>query len=244
MLDHLGAIRRESDRFYAIADGADPTLAVPSCPGWSIADLVWHLGEVHWFFSTDIELRASDPETIEAAKPPRPGDYRDLIAWGRRQADRLMQLLETTPDSVKVWTWALEEPDHNVGFIRRHQVQEAAIHRWDLQNAATSTSPDAVDAESASDSIDEMLAVSLPWSVRSDKPILGTVHLHCTDTDGEWFIHPDGRVEPIHAKGDVAIRGAASDLLLALYKRVGLDAVELIGNDALARELVDRFDTE
>jgi uncharacterized protein (TIGR03083 family) len=244
MVDHLAAIRRESERFYAIANDADPSSGVPSCPGWSIADLVWHLGEVHWFWTEIIEARAGDPDDVEKRKPSRPTAYNDLLTWAESQADRMLDVLSTTADDVSVWTWALDEADHSVAFIRRHQVQEVAIHRWDLQNAATSSVPDAVDAESASDSIDEMLAVSLPWSVRTDKPILGTVHLHCTDTEGEWFVHTDGRVEPIHAKGDVAIRGAASDLLLALYKRVGLDAVELIGNDALARDLVDRINTD
>lgn len=244
MLDHLAAIRRETDRFYAAANDADPDLGVPSCPGWSIADLVWHLGEVHWFWTTIIESRATGPEDAEKTKPSRPTAYNDLLTWGQAQADHMVDVLKSTGEDVQVWTWALEESDHSVGFIRRHQVQEAAIHRWDLQNAATSTNPDPIEPEVASDSIDEMLAVQLPWSVSLDKPILGTVHLHCTDTEGEWFVHSDGRVEPIHAKGDVAIRGAASDLLLALYKRVDLAGVELIGNDALARELVGRLNTE
>jgi len=243
-MDHLAAIRRECDRFYASANGADPTLGVPSCPGWSIADLVWHLGEVHWFWTEIIVTRATSPDGVEATKPSRPSAYNDLLRWAQSQADRMIDVLDSTPDDVSVWTWALQESDHTVGFIRRHQVQEAAVHRWDLQNGATSTDPEPIEPEVASDSIDEMLAVSLPWSVRPDKQILGTVHLHCTDTEGEWFVHPDGRVEVIHAKGDVAIRGEASAMLLALYKRVGLNAVELIGNDALARELVERINTE
>jgi len=242
-MDHVAAIRRECDRFYAAAADADPALGVPSCPGWSIADLVWHLGEVHWFWTAIIEARASAPDDVETDKPPRPTAYNDLLTWGQAHADRMLDVLTATADDVTVWTWALDESDHTVGFIRRHQVQEAAVHRWDLQNAATSSTPDPIEPDVASDSIDELLTVSLPWSVHADKPILGTVHLHCTDTDGEWFVHPDGRVERLHAKGDVAIRGAASDLLLSLYKRVGLETVELIGNDTLARDLVGRLNT-
>ena len=243
-MDHLAAIRRESDLFYETAETADRTLGVPCCPDWTIVDLVWHLGEVHWFWATDIESRATDPEDVEKAKPPRPTDYQDLLAWGRSQADRMIHILEATPDDVSVWTWALDEADHSVGFIRRHQVQEAAVHRWDLQSAASQGPPDPIGPEIASDSIDEFLTVQLPWSVRPDKTLPGTVHLHCTDTEGEWFVHTDGRVEPIHAKGDVAIRGTASDLLLALYKRVPIDAVDLIGDTSLARQLIERVNTE
>src|SRR6266568_8509010 len=132
-MEFVTAIRRESDRFYATADGADPAGPVPGCPDWTIGDLVWHLGECHWFWGTDIERRASVPDEIEQVKPERPPRYSAVIAWGRAQADRMIQLLETTPDDVPVWTWAIDSSDHNVGFIRRHQVQEAAVHRWDIE---------------------------------------------------------------------------------------------------------------
>jgi uncharacterized protein (TIGR03083 family) len=242
-MDFLAAIRRDSVRFYSTADGADPTRRVPSCPDWTIADLVWHLGGTQWFWGTDVEMRASGPDLIEAAKPERPAGYGDIVAWGRAQADRMIQILEATPDDEPVWTWALDASDHNVGFIRRHQVQEAAVHRWDIEQAATGR-PQPIEPDVASDSVDEMLAITLPWGARPDKPLPGSVHLHCTDTEGEWFVHPDGRVEAIHAKGDVAIRGTASDLLLALYDRVALGSLDVIGDASLADELVARINTE
>lgn len=242
-MDFLAAIRRDADRFYATAASADPSRPVPSCPDWTIADLVWHLGEVHWFWGTDVETRTSGPDELEAAKPERPADYAELVTFGRAQADRMIRLLEATADDVPVWTWALDESDHNVGFIRRHQVQEAALHRWDIENAATGQ-PQPIEPDVASDSIDEVLAITLPWGARPDKPLPGTVHIHCTDADGEWFIHADGRVEPIHAKGDAAIRGGASDLLLALYERVPFDTVEVIGDGDVAREFAARIQTD
>lgn len=242
-MDPLAAIRRESDRFSVIADSADPGRPVPGCPGWTIADLVWHLGETHWFWGTDIEQRATGPEEIEQAKPDRPARYGDVIAWGRAQTDRMIALLEATPDDVPVWTWALDGSDRNVGFIRRHQVQEAAVHRWDIEGAATG-GPRPIEPEEASDSLDEILAITLPWGARPENPLPGSVHIHCTDTEGEWFVHPDGRVEAIHAKGDAAIRGTASDLVLALYTRIPIGDLEVIGDASLAHELVARINTE
>lgn len=243
-MDFLEAIRRDSDAFHATADGADPTLAVPSCPGWNVEDLVWHLGEVHWFWGTVIETRATDPDDVEKVKPPRPEGYAEVASWARAQAERMLSILEANDDATPVWTWAMDDADHSVGFIRRHQVQEAAVHRWDLQNAAAPGAADPIDPVAASDSIDELLAITLPWSVNAKKPIDGSVHIHCTDTEGEWFIHADGRVEPMHAKGDVAIRGAASELLLALFKRVPLDGLDVIGDATLAHALVARLNTE
>jgi uncharacterized protein (TIGR03083 family) len=242
-VDYLAAIRRDSERFYTIAETADPTRSVPSCPDWTIADLVWHLGETQWFWGTDIELRASGPDEVEAAKPERPAAYDEVVRWGRAQAERMIHLLDTTPDDVPVWTWAMEDAQHNVGFIRRHQVQEAAVHRWDIENAAAG-SPRAIEPDVASDSIDEVLAITLPWGARPDKPLPGSVHLHCTDTAGEWFVQPGGAVEPIHAKGDVAIRGTASDLLLALYGRIPVEDLDIVGDASVAHEFVARINTE
>ena len=49
------------------------------------------------------------------------------------------------------------------------------------------------------------------------------MHLHCTDVAGEWTVRPNDAggfdVTREHAKGDCAIRGAASDILLALWRR-------------------------
>ncbi len=70
------------------------------------------------------------------------------------------------------------------------------------------------------------------------------MHLHCTDVEGEWLVSADGRVELGHAKGDAALRGSASDLLLALFKRVPLDSVEVVGDAAVARQFVDALNTD
>jgi len=165
------------------------------------------------------------------------------VSWGRSQLDRILEILASTADDVPVWTWAPDPTGHTVGFIRRHQVQETAVHRWDMQSAASDTQPDAIDSEMASDSIDEFLTTSLPFGVNESKPLSGSVHLHCTDVAGEWFIERTGRVDRAHATGDVAVRGTASDLLLALYDRIPIDGLDVVGNVSIARHLVERVDT-
>jgi uncharacterized protein (TIGR03083 family) len=242
-MDYLDVIGVESDRFYTTAEKVDPSQRVPSCPEWSIADLVWHLGEVHWFWGTDVELRATEPQQVEKAKPPRPTGYPELVAWGRAQADRMIQILREASDDEPVWTWALEDADHCVGFVRRHQVQEAIVHRWDMQNAAASAI-DPIDAAAAADSIDEFLAITLPWAVKPERSLQGSVHIHCTDADGEWLINPDGRVALGHEKGDAVIRGTAADILLVLYGRIPLETVEPAGDAAIAAQLLERINTE
>ena len=58
----------------------------------------------------------------------------------------------------------------------------------------------------------------------------------------EWPISvSDGAavVSKGHAKGDVAVRGSAPDLLLVLWRRRPLTAVDLVGDTAVFDRLVD-----
>jgi uncharacterized protein (TIGR03083 family) len=236
MLDDLATIRREADRFYAVAATADREARVPSCPDWSIDDLIWHLLEVHWFWATIVEERITAEDGLDLLERPDRPESAALVDHGRAQLDRLLRVLDANDPSVHVWTWSHQE---DVAFIRRHQMQEAAVHRWDMQTAAGETA-DPIEPALAADSIDEFLAHSLPWVIR-ERPLTGSVHLHCTDTDGEWIISADGHVEPQHAKGDVALRGPASDLLLALYQRVPLGQLDVVGDTAVADDLVSRL---
>ena len=81
--------------------------------------------------------------------------------------------------------------------------------------------------------------VMLPFSAVLKNPALtGSFHLHCTDTDGEWLaVFTDGALVTTreHAKGDLAVRGPASPLLLWAYNRVpaDTDGLESFGDPAL-----------
>jgi predicted lipid carrier protein YhbT len=69
------------------------------------------------------------------------------------------------------------------------------------------------------------------------------LHIHCTDVAGEWLVVPDGEGFALtreHAKGDAAIRGAAADVLLALWGRRGVAAalggaeLDVVGDASVA----------
>ena len=69
----------------------------------------------------------------------------------------------------------------------------------------------------------------------------GSVHLHCADVPGEWTVREgtDGfDVVREHSKGDCAIRGAASDILLALWRRVPLEACDVVGDADVAARFI------
>jgi hypothetical protein len=101
--------------------------------------------------------------------------------------------------------------------------------------------PDDLDPAAASDGIDAFLTRFVESSRAGEPPpIGGSVHVHCTDTAGEWMLREvDGR--PVatreHAKGDVAARGPARDLLLVLTGRQPVASLDVLGDPAV----LDRF---
>jgi hypothetical protein len=121
---------------------------------------------------------------------------------------------------------------------------ETAIHRWDAETAHAVTTP--IDAGVGVNGIEELLDSYLPLSLtqKAGGDLGGSLHLHATDVDaagegeGEWLVRVDGGTAEVrheHEKGDLAIRGAASDLLLLMWGRLQLDAAafETFGDAAI-----------
>jgi uncharacterized protein (TIGR03083 family) len=234
----LDSISTEGNRFWDAIDAArDLNSQVPSCPDWDINDLAWHVLGVHAGWTELVEHPTDDPTKAfeaEVASGDPTFDKTALVELGRGTMLRMVRTFGAADQQQPTWTWAAQQ---DVAFITRHQVQEAAVHRWDAQTTA-GVAVDPIAPEVAADAIDEFLTLSRPAFTQGGPPLPGSVHLHCTDVDGEWFVYPDGRIEPIHAKGEVALRGAASDLLLALYGRIPLDDLEVIGNHAVAQSFL------
>jgi uncharacterized protein (TIGR03083 family) len=230
---YLTTIERDATDLVDAAESAGLDTPVPSCPDWVVADLLAHVGRVHRWAAGNA-VRPPDAEfwsgdEIEIPPPP------ERPTWVRSGATDLLAVLDRPADEP-AWTFV---PPHTLGFWHRRQAQETAMHRVDAQLAA-GLAP-VLDSEFAADGIDELLWLlpRRPWMA----PITGggeTVHLHCTDVEGEWLIAftPDGvDVERRHAKADVAARGAASDVLLWCSGRGPLDALEVFGD----APLLDRF---
>ena len=248
--DYLDAIARESNVLADAAARAGLDASVPSCPGWTVADLVDHVGNVQRWAARTVRT-LTDARIDRDAMSEHPGPDA-LLEWFRAGAADLVDALHGADPGTVVWTFSR---DRTVNFWFRRQAQEVAVHRWDAAGAA-SASPEPIDRALAVDGVDEWLALSAGGRTPRMTGDGETVHLHCTDLDGdgdggddddhgavpgeehagEWLVTlmPDGpRVETIHAKGDVAARGTASDLDLYVWGRVDADALEVFGDAAL-----------
>ena len=222
--DCIAAISTHSAGFATAVRG-NLDARVEHCPDWSVADLVWHLTNVHWFWATIAEEQPSSPpdETRRPGRVPDDG----LVGTFESGAARLVQVLRDADQSASCWTWAPLQQD--VAFITRHQVQEAAVHHWDAVNAAGGTLE--IEPAIASDSIEEFLTFSVSSDADPAEParpaLDGSFTLRATDIDASWTL-TDGRSPGTMLARPVAddapeIAAAASDLLLWLYARTDLD---------------------
>ena len=222
--DYVSHLRSDGARLADVAEG-NLERPVPSCPEWNVADLLWHTGEVHRFWTNVVATLAHEPRGLGIE---RPADE-SIVAWYRAGVDEAAGTLEAADPTAPIWTWT--STDDTAAWVQRRMAQETAVHRFDGELACGSATP--VDRALAVDGIDEFLDVFLPEPDAARDLGEGTIHLHATDGEGEWLLRVDGAetlVERGHAKGDVAVRGPASDLLLMLWRRLPAADLEVLGN--------------
>jgi uncharacterized protein (TIGR03083 family) len=235
--ERIAAITHHSAGFAEAARG-NLDARVEHCPDWSVADLVRHLTEVHWFWRTIVEERLESPPD-ESRRPPHASDD-ELVDTFVLGAGRIAQVLANADQSAHCWTWAGWQQD--VAFVTRHQVQEAAVHHWDAAHAAGTSV--AIDPAVAADSVDEFLHFSVASDDDPDEPTTppldGTLGFRATDTGDTWTLtdgaRPGTAAVSTGAAPDVpTLEATASDLLLWLYGRVELDT------SGVPDDLVGRF---
>jgi uncharacterized protein (TIGR03083 family) len=218
----------EASRRAAAAAADDSTAAVPSCPGWTVADLVQHLGYVFRFMTDAISLGGAEPSEQDEGLRPE-----DIVTWATDSFAALAAAARARSPEAPAWTWWGEPA--TVGAVVRHQVQEALVHAWDADLALGRARP--LPSEPADDGVGEFLAIMLGEAAAATLP--AQVALASTDTGNIWHAGPGDPAEPA-----ATIRGTASDLVLLLYRRIGLDAVEVAGDRAAAAALVGAAETE
>jgi len=231
--DPLASLKENGTGLLDTASSADLTAPVPSCPGWTLSDLVFHVGKV-WDFWTEIvtaQLTAVD-QVRNLPGPDQPDDDH-LIIWAKSQLESCLAVLHTADPNAEIWTWiGTNQP---ISWVHRRMAQETAVHRWDVEHTARTDWT--IDPTVASDGIDEFLMWHAHSRLNDSPKVGGSVHLHCTDADGEWTItNPDSdnmKFDRTHTKSDAAIKGEANALLLWVWRRPG-PRVEIFGDTAVA----------
>jgi len=234
---YLDQLARDSERLGDAAAAAGTDANVPTCPGWTVTDLLQHMvGGDEWARTIVERGRQGDTSRVLPTEPDPAMTGDALVEAFRAGATALVETLGSTDPSTPVWTFSAA--DRTARFWQRRRAQETSVHRFDAESAADDPTP--LDAVMAADGIDEFLVAFLP-RLADNVAALGdaTIHVHCTDVEGEWLVtQRDGdlSVTREHAKGDAAARGSASDLMLFLWGRVPVTSLEVFGDaDLLAR---------
>lgn len=95
---HLEAVAARTAVVADIVGGVDLAADVPTCPGWSLYDLVAHLSGVHRWATAQVRgEREADPGPMFAA----PAEAAALVAWLTEGAGRLMEALRSAPDDLE-----------------------------------------------------------------------------------------------------------------------------------------------
>ena len=134
---------------------------VPTCPGWTVADLVTHTGEVYHDKITST-LLGRRPEEDEY--PHAPGEGEDLLEWFDGALATLLDTFGSRAPDSHSYTWY--DPDQTVGFWERRMAQETVVHRVDAEAAVGMVT--SADEQLAIDGIDEALHLFLSYAIGED----------------------------------------------------------------------------
>jgi uncharacterized protein (TIGR03083 family) len=239
-VDFRAALLDETRAFGELIRSADESTPVPTCPGWTLKQLFRHVGRGNRWAAqiiADHRVHELDPRNVRNGKPPDDPDA--AIEWLNDGAQLVIDAVDRVGADARVWTFKGPRP---AGWWVRRRVHEVAVHRAD---AALALGVEYEPApELAADGISEWVELMTVQAKPEAPPVDQgkTLHLHATDgalgPTGEWTIVNDEygvAWSHAHGKGDVALRGAARDLLMAITRRrTATDlGIEVLGDAAV-----------
>jgi uncharacterized protein (TIGR03083 family) len=246
-VDYSAALLNENKAFGEVLRDADPSTPVPTCPDWTLRQLLRHVGRGHRWAAQIVDDRLLDyldPRTARDGKPP---DDRDgAIDWLQGGAQGVVDAVERVGADTAVWTFLGPRPA--AWWIRR-RLHEATVHRAD---AALALGQDyRLAPELAADGITEWLERVIV-EAKADSPPLEpgqALHLHATDVgaggQGDWLLRGgDGglSLSHEHADGTSNVSGPATELLLAVVRRLPAadPRLDVDGDNAVWQAWLDR----
>ncbi len=152
-VDYASAFVEQNRAFAELIRNADGSKPVPSCPGWSLTQLIRHVGRGDRWAAQIVRDKLDDfldPRGVEGGKPPPDPD--DVFSWLQGGAQRLVDAVEQSGVETPVWTFLGTRPAN--WWVRR-RLHEVAVHRADAALALESDFT--LEPEVAADGIGEWL---------------------------------------------------------------------------------------
>ncbi|MPV36188.1 maleylpyruvate isomerase family mycothiol-dependent enzyme [Georgenia subflava] len=213
LLDHeryCDEVVTQAELLGDLLRGADLTTAVPTCPRWTLADLLDHVtGNLREMADAVRRSRRGRAPSTSTAELPTPiPTTADAVEALTLEAATLAAALRIAGRGRCARVWGI---DASTGEWARRAANDLLIHRADAAlslGVAVGVSPD-----HAADALDELLELFAgpPLPAGPARRIV----LRATDTDPVWVVTPDGgsfswRRE--HAPGELRRRRDAAGL--------------------------------
>lgn len=227
--EHLDLFVAECGALRRVLASGNAGVAVPSCPGWTVNDLGLHVGTVYRFALGG--LRG------EADVEPQPDPGIGMLEWFDSGARSLSDALEGSATDWTAPAWTMGPPQTAAFWARRMHL-ETTLHRWDAETALEL--PASIDDATAADGIAEVAAVFFPRQISLRRITAPTLTIEIA-AHGHPSVYLSKPGEDGAARSAATLRGSATALLLALWKRVPLVAagIELSGDITGARWILE-----
>ena len=229
--EFIAALERDSAAFVDACAVAGLSVPVPSCPAGRSPTCCGTSPRCSRLLGDGGRRAAQQPGRVTKARPARSTKALAQVSTGRTD---LLQTLSEVDPAMPMWTWS---SDKTAGFVIRRMTHETAVHLLGRDRGGRNDQPDRAHARQR-------------WHRR----VPDALHVRCcrrrcpcrrvgspplrrcaggVDGEGErgWF-----RCCREHSKGDCAIRGTASDILLALWRRQPLSACDVVGDADVAAD--------
>nr|HRD13003.1 maleylpyruvate isomerase N-terminal domain-containing protein [Mycobacterium sp.] len=128
-MDIAQALIAENAAFAELFRDADLSTPVPTCPEWTLGQLMRHVGRGdRWCAQivSEQSMEAIDPRTVAGGKPPEGRD--NELGWLHDGPQQLLDAVARTGADTPVWTFLGPRPAK--WWVRR-RLHETAVHRAD-----------------------------------------------------------------------------------------------------------------
>ncbi|MEU5534175.1 maleylpyruvate isomerase family mycothiol-dependent enzyme [Streptomyces sp. NPDC020362] len=243
--DLLQLIDDRSTAFRA-AVAAAPSLdvQVPTCPEWTLFDLVQYLGRGCRRWAATISAGpAATAKPAPESFPAAPREREAVPAWLAASTQELLDALRKAGPDRGCWTgWGASQLPHTCGAVARYQLQEIAVRTYDAQIAlgAPQPLPDEVALDTVEVFLSTSCATTSPW------PHKPTAFDFQAAEGPSWRLTVDGdgarsarlpapgtdAAQGLEAAG-VSVRGTASELGLFVHDRIPLESLQIDGDAGL-----------
>lgn len=212
----------------AVSMASTLDVPVPTCPEWTLRDLVHHVGEGRRSWAATV---AAGPAATSRIRPPTDGDAaaprepEALDTWLAASSGLLLDALREAGPERGCWTWwGDSQSPRTCGAVARHQLQEIAVHTYDAQ--LTVGAPRALPDDVALDGVEEFLftccATTSPWP---HEPAV----VDYEATEGRsWRLRVSADGARIARRPEAGGPGAANDGRETVDARVSATASEIV----------------